>query len=183
MIGPAGAAAMVRHRAVLGIVAMCAALAGCGYHVSGRADLMPKTIHTIAIPAFGNATTRYQLARLLPEDITREFISRTRYKIVAEPEKADAVLNGALINFALVPVVLDPVSGRATGVQVIVTMQITLSERASGKILFQRMGYEIRERYQISVDPQTYFDETGTAIPRVSKDAARSIVTGILENF
>ena len=37
--------------------------AACGYHVGGHADLMPKTIKTIAIPAFGNDTTRYKLAR------------------------------------------------------------------------------------------------------------------------
>lgn len=161
----------------------CGMLSGCGYHVAGRADLMPKSIKTIAVPPFGNITTRYQLARLLPSDITHEFISRTRYRIVADPSQADAVLTGALTNFAAVPVVLDPISGRATGVQVIVVLQVTLTDRATGKVLFQRSGYEFRERYEISVDPQTYFDETGTAMPRVSRDAARSIVTAILENF
>jgi hypothetical protein len=60
---------------------------GCGYHVSGHGDLMPKTIKTIAIPAFGNITVRYQLARLLPADITREFLSRTHYAIVADPAR------------------------------------------------------------------------------------------------
>ena len=41
-------------------IAFTAALvaSGCGYHVSGHADLMPKNIKTIAIPAFGNITTR-----------------------------------------------------------------------------------------------------------------------------
>ena len=82
-------------------LAFAAALSGamwgsaCGYHVSGRADLIPKNIRTIAVPAFGNITTRYQLARLLPEDITREFISRTRYRVVADPAQADAVLTGS----------------------------------------------------------------------------------------
>ncbi len=32
----------------------------CGYHVGGKADLMPKSIQTIAIPAFTTFTTRYQ---------------------------------------------------------------------------------------------------------------------------
>ena len=168
-------------RAALALL-LCS-IAGCGYHVSGHADLMPKTVNTIAIPAFGNVTTRYQLARLLPADITREFISRTRYRIVADPNQADAVLTGALINFSPVPVVVDPASGRATGVEVIVVIQLTLTERATGKVLFQRQSYELRNRYTISVDPQQYFDESGTAIQRVSKDAARSIVTAILENF
>src|SRR5579871_731009 len=60
----------------------------CGYHVAGHADLMPKTIKTIAIPAFGNQTVHQKLSQLISEDLTREFISRTSYRIVAEPEKA-----------------------------------------------------------------------------------------------
>jgi hypothetical protein len=165
------------------LIVACAALAGCGYHVTGRGEMMPKTVKTIAIPAFSNTTTRYQLARMLPADVAHEFISRTRYHIVADPNQADAVLTGTLTNFASVPVIVDPASGRATGVQVIVTMQVTLTDRATGKALFQRNGYEIRNNYQISIDPQQYFDETGTAMQRVSKDAARSIVSAILESF
>ena len=165
------------------IVLLAGLLAGCGYHVAGRADLMPKNIKNIAIPAFGNITTRYQLARLLPADITHEFISRTRYRIVADPNGADAVLTGTLTNFIPIPSVVDPQTGRATGVEVIVQMQLTLTDRATGKILFQRPGYEFRERYEIATDPQAYFDETGTAIQRVSRSAARTIVTAILENF
>ena len=30
-------------------LAVVAALAGCGYHISGQGDLMPKSIHTIAV--------------------------------------------------------------------------------------------------------------------------------------
>jgi hypothetical protein len=160
-----------------------AALTGCGYHVAGRADLMPKSIKTIAVPAFGNPTTRFEIARMLPEDVTREFISRTRYQIISDPAQADAVLKGVVNNYAAYPTVVDPVSGRATGVQVIVNLQITLTERATGKVLYQHNGFEFRERYTISINPQSYFDESGTAMARVSKDAARSIVTTILENF
>ncbi len=38
----------------------------CGYHVAGHADLMPKTIHTVCIPAFQNSTIRYKLTDRLP---------------------------------------------------------------------------------------------------------------------
>lgn len=159
------------------------ALSGCGYHVSGHSDLLPKTIKTIAVPAFGNVTPRYQLARMLPQDVVREFHSRTRFAIVADPAQADAVLNGALVGFSAYPTIFDSKTGRATGVQVVVSVQLTLTERATGKILFQRQAYELRERYEISIDPQSYFDESGTAMQRISRDAARSVVTAILENF
>jgi outer membrane lipopolysaccharide assembly protein LptE/RlpB len=165
------------------IAVMAAMLAGCGYHVGGNAQWMPKTIHTIAIPAFANGTLRYKLARLLPQDITHEFHERTKYAIVADPNQADAVLKGTLASFNAYPIIFDPTSGRATGVEVVMTIQITLTDRATGKALFTRTGLEFRQRYEISSDPQTYFDESGTAIERVALDASRTVVSAILENF
>ncbi|HTS29323.1 MAG TPA: LPS assembly lipoprotein LptE [Bryobacteraceae bacterium] len=157
--------------------------ASCGYHVAGHADLMPKTVHTIAIPAFGNQTVHQKLSQLISEDLTREFISRTRYTIVAEPEKADAVLNGTVLQFASGPNIVDQTSGRATGAIIIVILQVTLTDRQTGKTIFSRPRYEFRERYEISLDPQAYFDESGTAIIRLSRDVARSVVTAILVDF
>ena len=155
----------------------------CGYRVAGHSDLMPKTIQTIAIPAFGNRSVHQKLSQLISEDLTREFISRTRYAIVADPEKADALLQGSVIRYDSGPTIFDPVSGRATGAQIVVILQVSLTDRHTGKVLFSRPAYEFRERYEISIDPQAYFDESGTAIIRLSRDVARSVVTAILVNF
>jgi len=151
--------------------------------VAGKADLLPKTIKTIAIPAFGNTTSRPQLARLLPEDIGREFISRTHYVIVADPNQADAVLTGGVTNIVAVPTMFDPVTGRATGIQAVVTLQLTLRNRATGAVLWQSLGGNYRQQYEIALDPTKYFDESGPAMIRLSQDVARSVVTAILENF
>jgi outer membrane lipopolysaccharide assembly protein LptE/RlpB len=44
---------------------------GCGYHLAGRAELLPKTIKTVAVPAFTNsATTQYKLTDRLPSNLT-----------------------------------------------------------------------------------------------------------------
>ena len=166
------------------LLCIAALATGCGYHVGGKADLIPKNIKTIAVPAFANGTERYKLARLLATNITQEFITRTKYNIVADPNQADAVLKGTLSSFArLLRSFPIPVSGRATGAEIVVTLQITLTERATGKVLFTQPSQEFRERYEISTDPQTYFDESGTAIERVARDVARTVVTAILENF
>ncbi|HWQ54512.1 MAG TPA: LPS assembly lipoprotein LptE [Bryobacteraceae bacterium] len=171
---------MIRIAAVAAAIAV---LSGCGYHVAGRGDLLPKTVKTIAVPAFGNVTTQHKLAERLPADITREFIARTRYTIVAEPDRADAVLTGAVVNQFAYTSVADPSTGRSTGVLVSVVIQVTLTERATGKVLFTRPGMEVRERYEISVDPKVYFDESEVAMQRLSRDVARSVVSAVLENF
>ena len=156
---------------------------GCGYRVAGRTDLLPKTIHSIAVPAFGNLTIRYKLGERLPADIAREFIERTRYAVIADPNKADAVLNGAIVNFVSFPTTYDPVTSRASAVQVVVNLQLSLVERSTGKMLFNRPGMEVRERYEISVSSATYFDESGPALDRLAKDVARTVVSAVLENF
>ena len=143
--------------------------------------MLPKTIHTIAIPAFGNLTSRYKLARTLPADIGREQVSRTGYKIVADPAQADAVLTGTVHNFVAYPTI--SANGRSTTVEAVVTLNIRLTNRATGEVLFNRTGTEYRERYEISIDPKAYFDESGTAMERLSKSVARSVVSGMLEKF
>jgi hypothetical protein len=160
-----------------------AALTSCGYHVAGKADLVPKTVNTIAIPAFGNITTRYKLTDHLPEAISREFITRTRYKIVQDQNQADAVLRGAIVNFVAYPTIIDQKTGRASGLQVNVTLQVTLTERATGKVIYTRPSFEAHQRYELSINADTYFEESDAALDRLSRDVARDLVSSILENF
>jgi Lipopolysaccharide-assembly len=158
-------------------------LSGCGYHVAGRTNLLPKNIQTIAIPAFANITTRYKVSELLAGALTREFISRTRYQIVTDPNQADAVLTGSVVNFYSYPILLDPRTARASSIQAIVLLQIYLRDRATSAVLFSRPNMEFRQNYELSVDPRVYFDESDVAMDRLSRDVARSVVSAVLANF
>ena len=158
-------------------------LTGCGYHVSGHANLMPKSVKTIAIPAFANSTMRYKLANQLSSALTREFNTRTRYHIVADPKQADAVLEGVLIHYAAYPTVFDQKTGRASSVQTNVTVSITLRERTTGTVVFQRPNMEMHERYEVTTDQLEYLDESDTAVERLSRDVARSVVSAVLSSF
>lgn len=155
----------------------------CGYRVAGKADLLPKNVHTISIPAFTNLTARYKLTDKLPQALAREFIARTRYQVVNDPQQADMVLTGAIINYMAYPTVFDQRTGRASGVQMNVTLQARVTERATGAILFNRPSFDARQRYEISVDQLAYFEESDAALDRLSRDVARLLVSAILENF
>ncbi len=166
-----------------GLLALAVLLTGCGYHVAGRGDLMPKDVHTVAIQPFGNATVRSSLGRLIPAALAREFNSRTRYQVISDPSQADAILTGSILRFDNNPIIADPKSGRATGALILVSLQVTLTDRRTGKALFSRANYSFQQRYEIAIDPQAYFDESNTAIQRVSRDVARAVVSAVLENF
>jgi len=165
------------------IILFSLTLTSCGYHVAGKGDLVPKTVHTIAIPPFGNITTRYKLTDHLPEAISREFISRTRFQIVNDQNQADAVLRGSIVNYVAYPTTVDQQTGRASGLQMVVTMQITLTERATGKVIYSRPSFEAHQRYELSINASTYFEESDAALDRLAHDVARDLVSSILENF
>lgn len=169
--------------AAIGLVASLL-LGGCGYHLAGKADLMPKDVHTIAILPFTNTTVRYKLADALPEAISREFITRTHYKVVSDPTQADAVLHGAVVNYAAYPSIIDQSTGRTSGVQIVLILDVNLTDRTTGKVIFSRPRYEAHERYELATTNDTqYFDESGPALRRMSVDVARDLVTSILDNF
>jgi len=170
-------------RRAFGFSLLSGTLVSCGYHVGGHADLVPKSIQTIAIPAFQTRSTRYRMIDILPEQIAREFKARTRFRIVDNPNEADAVLNGRLNTAQVFPVVFDPTSGKATTISVTVSLTISLIERSTGRVLFSRANLGFRQNYEAAVDPHQYFDESGPALDRLSRDVARDIVSAVVENF
>ena len=172
-------------RAGVAATIICAAiLSSCGYHVAGTADLVPKDVHTIAIPPFTNATVRYKLTDLLPEAISREFITRTHYKPVQDPGQADAVLRGSVVNYLAYPTLIDQSTGRTSGLQINVVLNVSLVERSTGKTIYAQPNMQVHQRYELATtNDSQYFDESGAGIQRLSRDVARDLVTSILENY
>ncbi|MDX2177978.1 MAG: LPS assembly lipoprotein LptE [Bryobacteraceae bacterium] len=160
-----------------------AALAGCGYRVAGTADTVPKNVRTVAVPAFGNATTHYKLTDRLPSAIVREFNTRTRYQTIQDPGAADAILEGNVLSVLVYPTIFDPLTARAAGVETIVNLSLRLRERTTGNLIYNQPAFAFRQRYEISIDPSTYFDESSVAFQRLSSDVARAVVSAVLENF
>jgi hypothetical protein len=168
--------------AVFAIV-LFAVTTGCGYHVAGRADLVPKSIDTIAVLPFTSGSNRYKMSDKVQQAISRELISRTRFHVVRDPALADAVLEGSLGNVLIFPVVFDPQTFKTTVVQISGSVQAKLTDRKSGKVIYNLPGLGIQNSYQLSEYSRQYFDESGLALDRMATDIARTLVTGMLENF
>ena len=64
-----------------------------------------------------------------------------------------------------------------------VILQLSLTDRSNGAVLFNRPAMEVRERYEIATDPKAYFEESEAAMLRLSRDVARTVVSAVLENF
>lgn len=158
-------------------------LAGCGYHVAGRSARVPAEWRTIAIPAFTNDTTQYRIEQQFTEAVIREFISRTKYRIVQNTESADAVLHGEILSIETNPVLFDANTGEVTAMLVTIHTKVQLIDNSTQKPVYRNDDMVFRDQYQISGDVQSFFQEEGPALDRMSRDFASRVVANVLEGF
>jgi outer membrane lipopolysaccharide assembly protein LptE/RlpB len=165
----------------LTFAAMCSA--GCGYHVAGHSSALPKTIHVIAVPALENKTTSYRLEQKLTAATVHEFLAKTTYKVVSNPEAGDAVLRGKVVSLEAVPLLFDTTTGRATTMLVTVKCEVTFTESATQKVLYHSDNFIFRNQYEVSTDLKSFLEEQDPALDRLAQDFAARLVAAVTENY
>ncbi len=174
---------MARRRRSIIPLALAVVAAGCGYHVGGQASRLPGTLETLAIPAFVNRTSWMRLEQRLTGAVVQEFIQRTGYQVTGTSEGADAVLNGTILAATTVPVLFDPNTGRASAVQVTVTLAVELRGAEGSQVLYANPDYVFHEQYEITGDIESFFEERDPALDRLARDFAAALTSAVLENF
>jgi len=179
------------------LVSVAIFLSACGYHVGGTSSQLPPGLKVIAVPALENRTNQYRVEQRMTQAVVREFLARTKYRIVSTEDMADAVLHGEITSVELSPVVFDTTpmpnaptnptatttTARATTMLVSMRLKVILEERETKKILYKNDNYLFREVYEISTNPSTFFDEQGPALDRMARDFASRLVADVVENF
>jgi outer membrane lipopolysaccharide assembly protein LptE/RlpB len=158
-------------------------LSACGYHVAGRAPNLPSGWKTIAIPAFKNDTTRYRIEQRFTEAVIRQFLQRTKYRIVQDPENADAVLTGEVLSIETAPMLFDATTGQVTTSLVTIHTKVVLVDKQGEKTVYENDDMVFRDEYQISSDVQSFFEEQDPAIERMARDFAAQLVSNVTEKF
>jgi len=172
-------------RGALCAAAMAAVLAsgGCGYHVAGRAAHLPADWKTIAVPAFKNDTTRYRIEQRFTQAVIREFITRTKYRVVQDQSSADGTLTGEVLSIETNPVLFEATTGQVTTMLVTVHTKVQLVDNHTQKPVYKNDDMVFRDEYQISSDVNTFFEEQDPALDRMSRDLATHLVSDVMENF
>ncbi|HYY72061.1 MAG TPA: LPS assembly lipoprotein LptE [Candidatus Bathyarchaeia archaeon] len=185
----------MRRRIALLLLGAVVSVAGCGYHIAGRSDALPKSIHVIAVPALENKTTSYRIEQRLTAATVHEFLTKTHYRVISNPANGDAVLRGKVLSVEAVPLLFDTATGRATTMLVSVKCEVTFEERETGKVLYHTDNFLFRNQYEIpnvispstgQVNPDTlagFFEEQDPALDRLAQDFATRLVAAVTENF
>jgi len=180
-----------------GCLALSSVAGGCGYHVAGHGpDALPKTIQVIAVPALENKTSTFKVEQKLTAATIHEFLAKTRYKVVSDPNAGDAVLTGKVLSIEIVPLLFQSSTTtsvvQATAMMITMKCEVTLTERDNDKILYHTDNFVFRNEYEIgstgSTTPtqgqvETFFQEVEPALDRMAQDFATRLVAAVTENY
>jgi outer membrane lipopolysaccharide assembly protein LptE/RlpB len=167
----------------VGAIIVLVGTSGCGYHVAGRASILPSEWKTIAVPAFVNHTNRYRIEQRFTAAVVHEFLARTKYRIVQNENSADAVLHGEVLTIETSPILFDATTGQVTTMLVTVHSKVSLVGRADQKVVYENKDMVFRDEYQISSDVKSFFEEQNPALERMSRDFASQVVADVVEGF
>jgi hypothetical protein len=155
----------------------------CGYKPAGKGKSLPADIKTIAVPVFQNSSLKYRVEQRFTQAVIDEILKRARaLRVTTNPDEADAVLNGDIRNFRAAGTILDQ-RGRTRVWDVRIIISVTLRDRRTRKILFQDPRLSFDGEYELSDDPQSFFNEENPAVDRIAKDFAQTIISTILEGL
>jgi hypothetical protein len=153
----------------------------CGYKPAGKGKSLPPEIKILAVPVFQNSSLKYRVEQRFTKAVIDEVLKRARgIHVTTNTDGADAVMNGDIRSFRAVGSILDQ-QGRTRVWDVRIVISITLRDNNTRKILFQNSRLSFEGQYELSDDPQSFFNEENPAVERIAKDFAQSIISTILE--
>jgi hypothetical protein len=174
---------LVKCSSLLAMLVAVLSGVSCGYRVAGRSSNLPSEWRTIAVPAFKNDTTRYRIEQRFTESVIKQFLQRTKYKIVQNAEEADAVLHGEVISIETNPMIFNATTGQVTMMLVTVHTKVLLVDNKTLKVVYKNDDMVFRDEYQISTDAREFFEEQDPALERMARDFAAQLVSNVVETF
>jgi TolB-like protein len=158
-------------------------LAGCGYALVGTTSMLPEHVRIIAVVPFENRTNRPEIEQRVTEEVASQLSRRRRYSVVTDRAAADAVLDGAVTQYRTTPVQFTA-EGRASRVEVVVTIQATLRETASDDVLWSQSGLIFKEQYDLPPEETAqFFDQESATQTEIAQGVAEVLVASIFEGF
>ena len=172
-----------KNYALVALLVACAlALTGCGYVLVGTGAFLPEYIQTVAIPTFGNTTQQFEVEIRITDAVTREFVSRGDFRVVAESQAADAELAGTITAFTVTPIGLGT-DEEANNYLIVIRARVTFRDLVQNEVLFTNDAFLFRSQFELEENPSDFFDVTNIAIDEIATEFARSVVSSILEGF
>lgn len=153
----------------------------CGYKRAGQGNSLPKDLKILAVPIFQNSSLKYRVEGRFTQAVIDEILKRQRaLHVTTSTVDADATLTGDIRAFRANPTILDQ-QGRTRVWDVRIILSVTIRDNKSRKILYQNSRMVFEGEYELSDDPDSFFNEENAAVERIAKDFAQTIVSTLME--
>jgi len=165
-------------------------LSSCGYKLTGYSSQVPSHIQRVAIPDFENKTTRFQVEQYITFAVREEFIKRSDMVLVEDSTDADALLEGVINSFEIVPISYTE-DASANLFRITIDVNVRFIDLATNDMIFEGKNIRFTDSYNIeslsgdvgSLDTNDFFSQETDTLIEVAEEFAASVVTSILENF
>jgi len=174
----------VRRRSLL--AAGAAALASaCGYALQGRGSTTDPTIKRIGVPLFKDRSGKPGLDARVTQAVMEELLKRGRFTVVRDATNVDAVVEGEIESWNVLPVGFSTDSGvtQASRYTISLTAKVVYRKIGQKEPIWSSDAFSQRDEYDMGDNASTYFDREDLSIQRLSEAFARSLVAAMMEAF
>ena len=174
----------MRRRDLLA-VAGGALASGCGYSLQGRGITTDPSVKRIGVPLFKDRSGKVGLDSRVTQAVIEELLKRGRFTIVKETTNVDAVVEGEIVSWTVVPVNFSSDTGvtQATRYAISLTAKVVYRKIGQQEPLWSNDAFSQRDEYDMDQTASSYFDREEQSIERLAAGFARSVVAAMLEAF
>jgi outer membrane lipopolysaccharide assembly protein LptE/RlpB len=155
------------------------ALGGCGYSL--RTSL-PPGIQSIHVPVLENRTQEPGIEDFITQALTQAVAQSGRVRIARNVQDADAVLEGAVVEYRLNALSFNR-SANVTSYRLIIGLSLVFKDLKQNQILWKQDRIEERADFLVSGQVTQTLAREELAVQRAAVDVARAIVSFALEGF
>jgi outer membrane lipopolysaccharide assembly protein LptE/RlpB len=167
-------------------------LVSCGYHFRPSGEPMGITIESLAIPLMTSTSSERGFEAEFTKIVREEFISHGRVPLVSE-ESAQFILAGHVYDIRTEPLTYSysekTVKDQTTIYEetkrrrMRLRVDVSLVERASGKVIWRETAMETKAGYDVGTDPLVNRYSEQLALQRIARRLAKRIYMQTMERF
>ena len=174
----------MRRRQVLA-AALSALASGCGYALQGRGVTTDPSAKRIGVPLFRDRSGKLGLDARVTQAVMEELLKRGRFTVVRDSTNVDAVVEGEIVAWNVLPVNFSTDSGQTHASRYAISLTASVVYRKIGQKepLWSNDAFSHRDEYDMGDNAQSFFDREEQSIERLSAAFARSLVAAMLEAF
>jgi outer membrane lipopolysaccharide assembly protein LptE/RlpB len=169
---------MKRSRTVALLIAVVLLAGSCGYSLRPS---LPANIKTVHIPTLQNRTQEPGVEDFVTSALRQAIVSSGMARM-AEPDRADAIMEGAIVGYSLTSLAFNS-SANVTQYRLQLALALSLRDRVKNEVIWKQDRIEERADFPVTGQVTTTLVREQDAVRRAAVDVARTILSLAFEGF